>query len=137
MARAKKAVSGLINPVFQPKQTDLLIKILQSRATWLGFGGSRGSAKSGAIRRIILALANARNAERFAGRKVLVFRRKFNPDLWENHIQMFFREWPVIRHWYNTQTKEITFPNNFVVKFGYAEHEGDIEDFQGQEDWIH
>jgi phage terminase large subunit len=31
----------------------------------------------------------------------------------------------------------MTFPSGFVIKFGYAEHEGDIKDFQGKEyRWI-
>jgi phage terminase large subunit len=142
----KKNASGTLDLTLQPKQAQLLKLIVKSPATWLGYGGSRGAAKSGGIRRIIMALAfqDATNGG-FCGlnlqmmsaeKKILLFRRKFSPDLWENHIQMFFREWPQTRSWYNSQSKEITFPNGLVLKFGYAEHEGDINDFQGQEYWL-
>src|SRR5208337_128662 len=134
---AKKQLTGTISFSLQPKQAKLLALVIHSQATWVGYGGSRGAAKSGGIRRIILALAfDHRLSPISANKRILLFRRKFSPDLWENHIQKFFTEWPLTRHWYNTQTKELTFPNGLVLKFGYAEHEGEIQDFQGQEYWL-
>jgi hypothetical protein len=62
----------------------------------------------------------------------MIFRRKFN-DLWEDHIQKFFTQFPILRQWYNVQNKELTLPNGSVIAFRYAEHEGDIDDFLGKE----
>jgi hypothetical protein len=62
----------------------------------------------------------------------MIFRRKFK-DLWENHIQKYFSQWPFMQDWYNTQHKEITLPNGSVIAFRDAEHECDIDDFLGVE----
>jgi phage terminase large subunit len=136
----RKVVGGEINLQFQPKQDKLWKMVSRGKATWIGYGGSRGAAKSAAIRLVLMRLAFAQDDDKtrflFPQGRALIFRRKFT-DLWENHISKFFSDWPQTRAYYNTQTKEMTFPSGFVVKFGYAEHEGDIKDFQGKEyRWI-
>jgi phage terminase large subunit len=128
MKKYKKS-SGQILLTWQPKQSELR-KLVDSRdgATWIGFGGARGAAKSFALLMLMIYRRN-----KYPGTKGLIFRRKFK-DLWDNHISVMFHHWPITRAWYNTQNKELTLPTEppSIVKFGYAEHEGDIKDFQGQ-----
>jgi len=111
----------------QPKQVELDRLVENSPYTIIGFGGSRGGSKSHGARAIGLLFCL-----RHAGVRVLIFRRTFD-DLWENHIQPLFDQYPYMRAWYNTQHKELTCPNGSVLKFGYAEHAGDINDFQGKQ----
>src|SRR5579872_4687312 len=111
----------------QPKQHELWQMVEKSPATWIGYGGSRGGAKSGGGRRVM-----AIRRWQHPGTKGLIIRRTFD-EVYENHILKYFEEWPIMRQWYSATHKAITYPNNSVIKFGYAEHKGDINSFQGQE----
>jgi phage terminase large subunit len=62
----------------------------------------------------------------------LIFRRTYE-QLWENHIQPLFAQFPWMREWFHTGHRELTLPNGSVIAFGYAEHFGDINSFQGKE----
>ena len=95
--------------------------------TRIGFGGSRGGSKSHGARAIALLFGL-----KHAGVPILIFRRTFD-ELWANHIQPLFKQYSFMRDWYNTQHKELTLPNGSRIRFGYAEHPGDIDQFQGQE----
>lgn len=116
-----------IDVPLQPKQVELWNLVDNSPYTRIGYGGSRGGAKSHGARAVMLL-----RRLKYAGTNGLIFRRTFN-DLWENHIQPLFRQYPYMREWYNTQHKELTLPNTSVIKFGYAEHPGDIDQFQGKQ----
>src|SRR5689334_21691495 len=111
----------------QPKQDELYEMVQGGRATWIGFGGSRGSAKSGGARRIMLkrCLENPRTRR-------AIFRRTF-PLVKENHIDKFLDEWPVLREWYNVGNSEIRFPNGSVLAFRYAETSKDVAAQIGKE----
>lgn len=62
----------------------------------------------------------------------VIIRRTYD-DLWEEHITKFFRDWPFLKENYSDKHKEITLPGGGGIKFGYAQHEGDVEDqFQGK-----
>ena len=116
----------LIDIPLQPKQDDLLDLVETSPATWIGYGGSRGGAKSHGARAVMLL-----RRLKYPGTRGLIFRRKYK-DLWGNHITPLFEQFPFMRDWYNTQNRELTLPNRSAILFGYAEHSGDIKDFQGQ-----
>jgi|SRR6266850_1009062 len=111
----------------QPKQAELWQLAENSTATWLGFGGSRGGAKSGGGRRVMMI-----RRIQHPNTRGLIIRRTFD-EVYENHILKYFEEWPRLRTWYSATHKAITLPNGSIVKFGYAEHKGDINAFQGQE----
>ncbi len=111
----------------QPKQRLLLQLIQNSPATWIGYGGSRGGGKSQGLRSAILL-----RRAKYEGTKGLIFRRTFE-QLWENHIEPLFAQFPFMREWYHTGHKELTLPNGSAIVFGYAEHAGDIYSFQGKE----
>src|SRR5437899_7741899 len=111
----------------QPKQTALLSLVEKGEASWVGYGGSRGGAKSHGCRMVMVA-------RRFAhpNTRGFIFRRK-QKELRENHIEPLFRQFPLFRKWYNQQTNTINFPNKSAIIFCYAEHKNDIYDFQGSE----
>jgi hypothetical protein len=124
---AAKAKTLNLKVRLQPKQAQLWQYAENSPATWLGFGGSRGGAKSGGGRRVMLLRRFAHN-----GTKGLIIRRTFD-EVYENHILKYFEEVPILQKWYSATHKAITLPNGSIIKFGYAEHKGDINAFQGQE----
>lgn len=114
----------------QPKQERLFDLFDKSEATWFGYGGSRGGAKSDLARKIMLA-----RRLQFKGTRGLIFRRTYD-DLWENHITKFFVDWPITRDWYNGDHKEMRLPGGSVIKFDYAQKTvsgSKIADFQGKE----
>lgn len=105
----------------------MLKLVEESLATWIGFGGSRGAAKSGGTRRV-----NLYRRFKYPKTKGIIFRRTYD-EVRTNHIDKYLAEWPELRDMYNRQNREITLPNGSVIAFGYAEHKGDIYKFQGQE----
>jgi phage terminase large subunit len=120
-------VSLDIKVPLQPKQLELLRLVEESLATWIGYGGSRGGAKSHGLRAVMLL-----RRLKHPGTAGLIFRRTFE-QLWENHIQPLFGQYPFMRDWYHTGHKELTLPNGSRIVFGYAEHQGDITAFQGKQ----
>src|SRR5579859_811400 len=110
----------------QPKQSLLLELCDNSVATTIGYGGSRGGGKSGALRRIMLLrrLANP-------GSTGLIFRRVYD-DLKKNHIDKFFSEFPELFKFYRSTDHEIVLPSvNGLppsrIVFGYAETEAEVK----------
>lgn len=97
----------------------------------IGYGGSRGGGKSGALRR----LAIARRVQH-PGTWGLIFRRVYE-DVKENHIEKFLQEWPELRECYNISGKELVIPTGGApsrIIFGYAENIDDIaRKYQGPE----
>lgn len=116
-----------IDVPLQPRQIELNALVENSLATWIGFGGSRGGAKSHGARAVML-----RRRLQYRGTWGVIIRSTFN-DLWEEHITKYFRDWPFLRECYNTQHHEISLPNGGGIKFGYAQHAGSFEkQFQGK-----
>ncbi|MDD5551157.1 MAG: terminase family protein [Candidatus Omnitrophica bacterium] len=95
----------------------------------IGFGGSNGGAKSHAIRDINLLLCLEKKSYTI---KTLIFRRRSN-DLLENHIIPFFQKYPILRDFFNKTERIIYWPDGSTTKFGSADNETDIEDFEGKE----
>ncbi|KKN00368.1 hypothetical protein LCGC14_1138430 [marine sediment metagenome] len=129
MLAATESRTLKIEVPLQPKQRELLRLVEEAPESVIGYGGSRGGAKSHGTRAVMLIRRFA-----YPGTAGLLFRRTFN-DLWENHLQPLFRQYPFMRAWYNTQHRELTIPTDppSLIKFGYAEHQGDIEEFQGKQ----
>lgn len=117
-----------LNVALQPKQSELLHLIKDTPYTIIGYGGSNGGAKSHGIRDIMLYLSLEK---KLAPIYSLIFRRKSN-DLLENHIIPFFQKYPELNKYFNKTERIIYFPDGSICKFGYAEYEADILDFQGK-----
>ena len=64
--------------------------------------------------------------------KTLIFRRKSN-DLLENHINPFFQRFPGIEKYFNKTERMIYWPDGSTTKFGSADSEKDIYDYEGKE----
>jgi len=101
--------------------------IENSPFTKIGYGGSRGGAKSHGGR---LAMLSRRfNYHNTNG---MVFRKTYI-DLYENHILPLFMEYPKLRKFYNKSEKILSLPHNSKIFFRYAEHHDDIYAFFGKE----
>lgn len=107
----------------QPKQADLWDLWDDHKHTRIGFGGARGGAKSGGLRRI--SLLRRLKYENTTG---LILRRTL-PELEKSHILEMFREYPHLRDYYYEQKKMLAFPNGSVQFFGSAPHAGDMNDY--------
>src|SRR5271166_691304 len=121
MARkVKPDEKGAIRLRLQPKQWAFKQLCSTSKATWLGFGGSRGGAKSGGLRRVMLD----RRLE-WPGTSGLIFRRVYE-ELKKNHIDKMLDEWPTLRRYWHATDHEIVLPAEkgmapSKICFGYAE----------------
>ncbi|HTW86477.1 MAG TPA: phage terminase large subunit, partial [Candidatus Binataceae bacterium] len=101
----------------QPKQHELLLAVLDRRPSApsiLGFGGARGSAKSGAIRRIALLLATGQQ-----GVIIWIIRRVWD-DLNKDHVMPLFTEYPELKPFYRAGNKELRFTNGSSIFFIHA-----------------
>src|SRR5487761_2500115 len=114
-------------PVFQPKQAALRKLVENSPATWIGYGGSRGGAKSHAARLLMW-----KRCEDWPGTRRCIFRRTYDL-VRENHVEKLFAEYPALRQLYHLGDKELRFPNGSVIAFRYGETPNDIENFIGKE----
>jgi hypothetical protein len=91
----------------QPKQMRLLHLVEQvgpKVPTVIGFGGSRGAAKSGGVRRIALRLAM-----RQSGIIIWIIRR-FWDDLNKDHVKPLFNEFPELQAYWHAGDKELRIP---------------------------
>lgn len=121
---------------FQPRQYQFLEAVERSGEgcpTNIGYGGSRGGAKSGAIRRVMLQ-------RRFdhPGTDGWIVRRTF-PRLQDNHIEQMWREYPYLEQLYSTKDKAIVLPRqegtdrSSRILFRYAETTKDVKQLIGPE----
>jgi hypothetical protein len=111
----------------QPKQKKLLELLDNSPATWIGYGGSRGGAKSHAIQDLMLI-----RRFKYGATWGAIFRRTWE-KVRENHLEPILSRYPFMRPWYNQQNKEITLPNRSVIAFRYGENPKDIDDYIGKQ----
>lgn len=116
---------------WQPKQWLVRQAIKKSKATHIGFGGSRGASKSHTGSQTILDLSLE-----FSDIKSLAIRRTFK-EVYANCIGPMLRRWPSLRKRYRGPSSEgwpvIHLPNGSQIVFGYAENKLAIYDFQGDE----
>jgi len=113
----------------QPKQRQTLALVEDAEGpVIIGIGGSKGSAKSHAIRSVMLL-----RRLKYPGTAGLIFRRKMKQHR-ENHLEGgYFKQYSFMRDWWRESTRTIHLPNGSRIVFGVAEHPGDIDDFQGHE----
>jgi Phage terminase large subunit len=114
----------MLDIALQPKPLELarlMEAVGPNVATWLGFGGALGGAKSGAIRRIMLARRGK------YPKTIGVIMRRVLADVKENHIQKFWEEFPELRRYYNATDFEIVLPNGSRIKFMYAENTQEVD----------
>ena len=97
-------LAEFVEEELQPKQRNLYELIETSTAKWIGYGGSRGGAKSGGLRRAMLM-----RRMNYPGSVGVIFRKTLD-DLRDNHITPLFEEQPHLRQYYNVQNKELTIP---------------------------
>ena len=106
----------------QPKQQQVLeaMEAIGDVPVVWGDGGSRGSAKSGGLRRVAITLALKYN-----GIVIYIIRRVLG-DLIENHQQKIALEFPTIDAMYRRQAHEYALPNGSRIVFVYAETSIDV-----------
>lgn len=109
----------------QPKQREAFYKSFDTPV--LFYGGAKGGGKSHLIR--------AREVYRrlkFSNSSGLIVRKTF-PELKANHIRKFFKEYPILRQWYNKADKTIYWPNGSTTEFSYLKNTDDVYTYQGRE----
>jgi len=114
-----------INIPLQPKQELALNKSFDTGV--LFYGGAKGGGKSYLVR--------AREVIRrlqYPNSKGLIVRKTY-PELRANHIIPFFKEYPVIREWFNKADKIIYWPNGSTTEFSYLQTTDDVYTYQGRE----
>jgi phage terminase large subunit len=118
-----------LNVELQPKQLELLRLVEDTDYRMIGYGGSNGGGKSEGVRSINLILCMKLKKQPV---RTLIFRRKSN-DLLENHIIPFFQRYPELDKYFNKTERIIYWPDGSTTKFGSADIESDIYDFEGKE----
>jgi len=116
-----------ISVELQPKQIELYKAVISNDHTIIGYGGSAGGAKSHGIRDVSVILSGE-----YAGIKIGFFRRK-HKELLSNHIIPFFAKYPQLAQYYNKSEKILYYPNGSITRFGSADIEDAIYDYQGDE----
>lgn len=132
MAR-RKAVKSAANTTMidfgeaNPKQAEFYA----SRTLYTAYGGARGGGKTHAVR--IKAVGGALQ---WPGIRILIVRRIY-PELQANHIDPILKMVPQHYVSYNGATKQMTFYNGSIIKFGHFQSDAAEMEYQGQEyDWI-
>ena len=110
-----------IVPKLYPKQ----LQFCQSKTKFTLYGGARGGGKSYVIRPKAITLAL-----KYDGISILVVRRTFK-ELEGNHLDEFRRQLRGIAV-YNSKFYRFDFPNGSVIRFGYANTDSDMDNYQGQ-----
>ncbi len=111
----------------QPKQQLFYDKLttIGEVPTVMGMGGSRGAAKSGAIRRIAITLACT-----YKEVKIFIVRRVLG-DLLLNHVGEMSLEYPTVHKLYHPPSggkrPEYVFPNNSKIILIYCEMRADVD----------
>lgn len=113
-------VLGNLAITLQPKQAFLDYLFENAVASWLGYGGSRGGAKSGAIRRIAI-----RRCLAYPGTRRVIIRRVWD-DVYKNHVLPMFEDYPELAAFYAAGDHSIKFPNGSILFFDSAEHIADV-----------
>src|SRR5260370_34509871 len=116
----------------QPKQEQLLELFKKCKAGWIGFGGARGGGKSAGARMVQIYRRLLH-----PGTRGLIFRRTYG-QLYENHIEPLFRQFPKLREFYTDKHREVRIPvpnGGFSsIGFWYAQHAKDIYRYLGKKD---
>lgn len=108
---------------FQPKQFMFDDLLERSPASWLGYGGSRGGAKSGCSRRSMV-----RRRLEYPGTSGQILRRVWD-DVQKNHVNKIWEEFPGLFQYYRSGEHVIELPTVPVSRlfFDSAENAIDVE----------
>src|ERR1700688_1648804 len=105
----------------QPKQGKLYWLMENSSTSWLGFGGSRGGAKSGAARRIMV-----QRRLKYPNTSGQILRRVWD-DVLKNHVHKMWEEFPDLYQYYKAGEHVIEMPNGSKIFFDSAENAIDVQ----------
>lgn len=111
----------------QPKQLKLLDLVENSDYKEIGYGGKRYGGKSAGVRRVQI-IRRLKHPNTIG----IILRRTYK-ELFQNHIEPLFREYPFMRDWWVEKHRYLDFPNGSKLYFGYAEHTVDVEALFGSE----
>lgn len=92
-----------------------------SQASFMGYGGSRGGAKSGAVRRCMV-----RRRMTYPGTSGQILRRVWD-DVEKNHVNKMWEEFPELHQFYKSGSHVIELPNGSRIFFDAAETKIDVE----------
>lgn len=109
----------------QPKQKVFLQTVEDVPVTF--YGGAKGGGKSKGVRDIML-LRRFKYPKTHGG----LFRRTYK-ELEGNHIRPIFKEYPILKDYWNESKKILTLPNGSTLEFCHCENEKDVELYQGRE----
>lgn len=109
----------------QPKQKLFLQTVEKTPVTL--YGGAKGGGKSKGMRDILL-LRRFQFPKTHAG----LFRKTYK-ELEGNHIRPLFKEYPVLRNYWNDSKKILNLPNGSTFEFCHGETESDLDLYQGRE----
>ncbi|MBB5064537.1 phage terminase large subunit [Granulicella mallensis] len=105
----------------QPKQLAIYELVENSPATEIGYGGARGGAKSHGARGIMLL-----RRLKYARTNGLFLMRVWG-QIYRNHLEPLFREFPFMANWYvGGDKKHLTLPNGSRIYFASADTMDDI-----------
>ena len=107
----------------QPKQWKLYDSLKNGTARIVGCGGGRGSAKSGGIDRIAIALMLEQ-----PGITLCIVMRTYE-QLRKYHIDPLLRTYPQLGEYYFKTDKKLVLPNGSQLDLGYAENYDAVEEF--------
>jgi Phage terminase large subunit len=110
-----------LNINLQPKQGVFDWMLENSEASFLGFGGSRGGAKSGCARRTMV-----KRRIKYPGTSGQILRRVWD-DVLKNHVNKMWEEFPDLHEYYRAGEHVIVLPNNSRIFFDSAENKIDVE----------
>lgn len=96
---------------WQPKQAQLVDLYENSPATKIGYGGSRGGAKSHTSDDLMIY--RRLKYPKTGG----LFVMRILDDLNDIHIEPLIARYPILDQWYHKQKKRITFPNGSYIRF--------------------
>jgi phage terminase large subunit len=116
-----------IQLVLDPPNNDKQEAFLSASTKHIGYGGARGGGKSWAVRNKAIRLCL-----HYKGIKVLIIRRTY-PELINNHITPLQEMLPISIARYNKTDKIFKFFNGSIIKFGYANNDNDLSQYQGSE----
>lgn len=105
----------------QPKQGVFDYMLEHSDASHLGYGGSRGGAKSGCVRRTML-----RRRLKYPGTSGQIIRRVWD-DVNKNHVIKMWEEFPDLYDFYKAGEHVIELPNKSRIYFDAAETPTDVQ----------
>lgn len=109
----------------QPKQQEALRAL--SKHPVVLYGGAKGGGKSYLTRAWMLM-----RRLKYPGTRGLIIRKTF-PELLDNHITPYLKEYPELASYYKRQERRLVLPNGSTISFSYLKNTQDVYTYQGRE----